>query len=923
VNDINRDPKILESLINCSQAFLKASDFKYAAHTVYETCKKMIGATAGYVALLSADETQNEILFLDMGALPCELDPDLPMPIRGLRAEAYTSGKVVYDNDFQRSKWLQYLPEGHGRLNNVLFAPLVIDDRTVGIFGFANKPAGFNDDDALVVNAFADLTAVGLMQNRTTRNLEKNASHLNVLMQTANDAIITVDQQGLICFWNQAAEKYFGYSADEIVGKPCTCIVPEKFVAAHREEFFRLAQTGVSRLARHQVEIEGLHKNGAILPVELSISKWEVEEGVFFTGIVRDISPRLQMERENRKSEKRMREIFQMMEGGGGVYKAVDNGEDFVIVEYHRPHDWEELLETEVNLTGKTIREVFPASVEYGLLDVFHRVWKTGKPEYHPVTIYDGQDIKSWRKNYVYKLSSGEIVALYHDITERKKMEKMLLESENLFRAIFETSPDAININRLDDGKFVLVNSKFLNLTGYKNHEVIGNTAPKLKLWQDSNKRAQFLNQLIEESSVYDFEAEFSTKSGETITALVSAELLSYKNTLHLLAVTKDITTLKQTEKALLEANKKLAKRYRINSKKLEKSEVKYSQLVQALLTGVYICVGEKIVFVNNQLCEMFGYSEDELINSSMPDLLHPDDRDSCQLMCTAVTQADSDQGDYEIRGIRKNGDIIHLSGRTTFIDYNGQEAALGNIADISARKKAENELQKSEEELRFLSAQLLSVEERERKRIAADIHDSIGQVLSAIKFSVESSLFAIAEQSYITAQEGLEKIIPLTQQSIDEVRRIIMDLRPSILDDLGLIATISWFCREFESLYTDLSIEKEITVEEEDIPKPLKIVIYRILQETLNNAAKYSGTEDIILKLFKTATDLELLVEDTGVGFAPDKIAERKDGSRGMGLTSIKERVYLSGGEVSILSAPGRGTRIHIVWPVTAPATN
>jgi PAS domain S-box-containing protein len=495
-------------------------------------------------------------------------------------------------------------------------------------------------------------------------------------------------------------------------------------------------------------------------------------------------------------------------------------------------------------------------------------------------------------------------------------MEKMLLESENLFRAIFETSPNAININRLDDSKFVLVNSKFLNLTGYKNHEVIGNTAPKLKLWKDSNKRAQFLNQLIEESSVYDFEAEFSTKYGETITTLVSAELLSYKNTLHLLAVTKDITTLKQTEKALLEANKKLAKRYRINSKKLEKSEVKYSQLVQALLTGVYICVGEKIVFVNNKLCEMFGYSEDELINSSMPDLLHPDDRDSCQLMCTAVTQADSDQGDYEIRGIRKNGDIIHLSGRTTFIDYNGQEAALGNIADISARKKAENELQKSEEELRFLSAQLLSVEER--KRIAADIHDSIGQVLSAIKFSVESSLFAIAEQSYITAQEGLEKIIPLTQQSINEVRRIIMDLRPSILDDLGLIATISWFCREFESIYTDLSIEKEITVEEEDIPKPLKIVIYRILQETLNNAAKYSQTENITIKLTKTALDLELLVEDTGVGFNPDVIASEEGNRRGMGLPSIRERVFVSGGTHTISSAPGRGTRIHIVWPVS-----
>jgi len=244
-------------------------------------------------------------------------------------------------------------------------------------------------------------------------------------------------------------------------------------------------------------------------------------------------------------------------------------------------------------------------------------------------------------------------------------------------------------------------------------------------------------------------------------------------------------------------------------------------------------------------------------------------------------------------------------------------------LPNVSARKKAENELQKSEKELRFLSAKLLSAEERERKRIAADIHDSIGQVLSAIKFIVESSLFAIKEQSYITAQEGLQKIIPLIQDSIDEVRRIIMDLRPSILDDLGLIATITWFCREFESIYTNLSIEKEITVAEEDIPKPLKIVIYRILQEILNNAAKYSQTENIILQFTKTALGLELLVADTGVGFDLDKITENNDVHKGMGLSSIRERVFVSGGTLTISSAPKRGTRIHIIWPVTAPAAN
>ena len=90
MNPRNRDQIILESLNKCSQAFLKSREFRSAAHTVYRTCKKLIGATAGYVALLSPDETENELLFLDMGNLPCDLDPDLPMPIRGLRAEAYS-----------------------------------------------------------------------------------------------------------------------------------------------------------------------------------------------------------------------------------------------------------------------------------------------------------------------------------------------------------------------------------------------------------------------------------------------------------------------------------------------------------------------------------------------------------------------------------------------------------------------------------------------------------------------------------------------------------------------------------------------------------------------------------------------------------------------------------------------------------------
>jgi PAS domain S-box-containing protein len=785
----NREQIVLESLNKCAQAFLKSLDFKTPAYAVYETCKKLIGATAGYVALLSSDEKENEILFLDAGGQPCDLDPDLPMPIRGLRAEAYKTGHIVYENDFTGSEWAQYLPEGHSRLENVLFAPLVIENKTVGIFGFANKPGGFNDDDILVVKAFAELAAVGLMQNKTLQKMKK--------------------------------------------------------------------------------------------------------------------------------SEKRLREIFNMLQGGAGVYKAIGEGEDFIILEFNRSYARQNSGKEFKNITGRTLLEVFPACKEYGLLDVFRRVWETGKPEYHPVTIYDGKDILSWRENYVYKLSSGEIVAIYQDITERKRMEKELLESENLFRSIFDTSPDPINLNRLDDGKFILINRRFHELTGYNKDEVIGKTALDISIWDDEKKRTEFFDQLLEEWEVNDFEAEFRRKDGNILTALVSAKLLPYKNSPHLLAVTRDITELKQAQEALVEAHEKLAKRYEDSAERLKETEIKYSALLEALLVGVYMCESDDIIFVNNQFAEMFGYSKDELLNMNLMDIIFPEDRENFNLVCGLPTPGDPAEGEFEVRGVKKNGDIIYLSGRNTHIKFNDKEGFLGNITDITRRKEAERELQRSEEDLRILSTQLLSAEERERKRIARDIHDSIGQAFSAIKFSIENSLLAIGEKSYITAQKALENMLPLTQQSIDEVRRIIMDLRPSTLDDLGLIATISWFSREFEAIYTDIQIKKEIDVEENDIPQSLKTVIFRILQEAFNNAAKYSGNDTILIKLRKHPGSLELLIEDKGAGFDVNVQQTKPPNQKGMGLTSMKERAQLSGGTFFLDSTPGKGTRIDIVWPL------
>jgi signal transduction histidine kinase len=266
---------------------------------------------------------------------------------------------------------------------------------------------------------------------------------------------------------------------------------------------------------------------------------------------------------------------------------------------------------------------------------------------------------------------------------------------------------------------------------------------------------------------------------------------------------------------------------------------------------------------------------------------------------------------------LRKNGDIIWVMRSFSQITYKGRPAISGIVADISKRRRAEEALRKSDKELRVLSNQLLSAEEEERKRIARELHDGIGQALSAIKFSVENALLEHHASANPIDLGSLEAVIPLAQKTIEEVRRIVKDLRPSILDDLGILATIRWLCREFQGVYAGVKIETTIDVEENEVPLYLKTTIYRIMQEALNNVAKHSQADFVHLQLQKTESHLNLSIQDNGRGFNLDKAMALKTSHRGFGLASMRERAELSGATFSIDTVTGKGTTIKIVWPV------
>jgi len=178
-----RNAAEISALLKSSRATLKYQDFETVERAIFDACKNLVGATAGYIALLSTEETENEVLFLDAGGRPCTVDPDLPMPIRGLRAEAYRTGKPVYENGFGNSEWVKFMPPGHVQMDNVLFAPLTIEGKVVGVMGLANKPGDFTDNDARITAAFADHAAIALQNSRNLEALRKSEARYRALSE--------------------------------------------------------------------------------------------------------------------------------------------------------------------------------------------------------------------------------------------------------------------------------------------------------------------------------------------------------------------------------------------------------------------------------------------------------------------------------------------------------------------------------------------------------------------------------------------------------------------------------------------------------------------------------------------------------------------------------------------------------------------
>lgn len=317
-----------------------------------------------------------------------------------------------------------------------------------------------------------------------------------------------------------------------------------------------------------------------------------------------------------------------------------------------------------------------------------------------------------------------------------------------------------------------------------------------------------------------------------------------------------------------------------------------------------------KQIYANRMFCEMVEWQEAELIDMPFPQPYWTyKNINAQQNKKISVLNRILSSKNFETQLKRRNGDHFWA---LVFVNILSDSAGtsigrLISIADISEQKRAENKL-------RILSTKLVDAREKERKHIAQDLHDSIGGKLTGLKYSLEN-IASELNPGLSSIQGTLMETVGAVRSIIEEVQRITKNLHPSILDDLGLIPAMRGYCREFQHFYPLIRVQVKFDIDEQRVEESIKILIYRVLQEAMNNIAKHSEAENVMVIMNNSARENVLVIKDDGKGFDPKCAVNSSRAFEGFGLESMRERTELFGGKFILHSAKGKGTKITASW--------
>lgn len=490
-------------------------------------------------------------------------------------------------------------------------------------------------------------------------------------------------------------------------------------------------------------------------------------------------------------------------------------------------------------------------------------------------------------------------ISLAQDITGRRRVEKALEEARIRFQAIFETALDSIML--MDDAaQFVDVNPATCEMLGYSRAELLRMTVADVAPAPVHANAAGLVDQFFAEGKISGT-YQLLCKNG----VLRDVEYHSVTNILpglHL-AVYRDVSERKSAEDKLKTSAFLLAEAQRL-----------------AHVGNWNWDLRTNAIHWSDEHYRIFGLQPHEIdvTYEQFLTFVHPDDR---AMVKSVVDQALKDRQpfDYRLRILHRNGTIrlLQSRGRVSMNEQDKPVRMYGVVLDITERQQAEDALRESAQRLEILSHRVVEIQEQERRHLAHELHDEIGQVLSAIAINLRATKATCDE----FAKSRLEESINLVEHAIQQVRNLSLDLRPSMLDDLGLISTLRWYAdRQAQRAGFVLHFTAESAGDR--LPADLEIACYRVVQEALTNVVRHAHANEVWVEFTARDEEIEIAVRDDGCGFDLPSVLSNASRGASFGVLGMKERVALLHGQFKIKSEPGRGTSIRVFLPLSTYLT-
>lgn len=346
----------------------------------------------------------------------------------------------------------------------------------------------------------------------------------------------------------------------------------------------------------------------------------------------------------------------------------------------------------------------------------------------------------------------------------------------------------------------------------------------------------------------------------------------------------------------------------------LTDSEARLNGIIHSAMDAIVtIDEAQRIVLFNPAAEKMFGCPVADAMGTQLERFIPAVYREAHarHVQCFGETGLTSRaMGEHpDIIALRADGEEFPIDVSISQVHAGGKRLYTAIVRNISRRRQAEDALRQSNAQLRELSASLQSVREEERTRIARELHDELGQQLTSLKMDLAWFATKVSDSRL---QDRLGAMTQVVDATVASTRRLSSELRPLMLDDLGLIPAVEWLAQDF-SRRTGIAIDMDLPAEDDTLPEEIKTPLFRILQESLTNVARHAQASRVCITLAHHDDTVRLTVRDNGNGLAPD--AQRKRGS--YGLMGIRERVYLLGGNVCISGEAGAGTTVEVSVPL------